>query len=531
MKPIPIITLLLLAALAFFASPSRADRTVFQSDFASSTALTGWQKVGLGDVEIGPGYHGSAGLSIEQPASLGSGTTCAQYTLPLDEVRGKRLHVHAMVRARDVTNPPETWNGVKLMLVIVSPAGTDYPARDHLKGTFDWTPEQFSATVPENATDVHLVVGIEATTGLAEYDDIAITATAAPMPFSTPPAPASRIPDSRHPGIAHLRGAMVSTDVSPADLDVLGGQWGANLIRFQISDLSPMPPWAHPDGSVDLDAYDLWLRGRLDHLDSILPECKRNGIKVVVDLHTPPGGEIADQPDWSLFQQKRLQDRFLAVWDKIAHRYKDSDVVWGYDVCNEPRDDDAAPGLMDWQHLAERSARLIRSIDPRHAIIIESINGDVRTLAFLKPIAVPGVVYSVHMYAPTAFTFQGLDMPQPPVDYPGTIDGKQWNRDQMAAYLADVVKFQHRYHVPIYIGEFSAIRWAPGLSGERYLNDAIGIFEQNGWDWSYHAFREWQGWSPEYGTDRNATAPETAETPREELLRSWYAKNQELPGR
>jgi len=42
----------------------------------------------------------------------------------------------------------------------------------------------------------------------------------------------------------------------------------------------------------------------------------------------------------------------------------------------------------------------------------------------------------------------------------------------------------------MYIGEFSAIRWAPDGSAYRYLKDLIDVFEAHGWDWSYHAFRE-----------------------------------------
>jgi endoglucanase len=34
-------------------------------------------------------------------------------------------------------------------------------------------------------------------------------------------------------------------------------------------------------------------------------------------------------------------------------------------------------------------------------------------------------------------------------------------------------------------------RWA--LGAEKYLDDSIGFFEALGWDWSYHAFCEWEG--------------------------------------
>lgn len=40
---------------------------------------------------------------------------------------------------------------------------------------------------------------------------------------------------------------------------------------------------------------------------------------------------------------------------------------------------------------------------------------------------------------------------------------------------------------------------APGA--ENYLRDAICLFEEYGWDWSYHAFREWAGWSVEHEAD------------------------------
>ena len=96
----------------------------------------------------------------------------------------------------------------------------------------------------------------------------------------------------------------------------------------------------------------------------------------------------------------------------------------------------------------------------------------------------------------------------------------------MEAALAPVVEFQRAYGVRIYIGEFSAIRWAPDDSALRYLEDLIAIFEEHGWDWSYHAFREWSGWSVEHGSDRVDNAPAATPTGRQRLLQRWFALNQ-----
>ena len=103
-------------------------------------------------------------------------------------------------------------------------------------------------------------------------------------------------------------------------------------------------------------------------------------------------------------------------------------------------------------------------------------------------------IYSIHLYEPAQFTMQGVTPNMPTgVTYPGIIGIVRRDRARMARSLQVVADYQRFYHVAVYIGELSAIRWAPGA--EVWPRDAISIFEANGWDWSYHAFRKWQGWS------------------------------------
>jgi hypothetical protein len=106
------------------------------------------------------------------------------------------------------------------------------------------------------------------------------------------------------------------------------------------------------------------------------------------------------------------------------------------------------------------------------------------------------------------------------------INKKIYDADVLRAILKPVREFQLAYNAHIYVGEFSAIRWAPGAS--QYLSDAINIFESYGWDWTYHAFREWPGWSVEHAdqpVDKGVHIP-AATTARKEVLLSWFAKNQ-----
>jgi len=427
-----------------------------------------------------------------------------------------------MVKADDVAKPPSPWNGVKFMLQTVSPAGKQYPQRNEVLGTFDWMPIRFAAAVPRDATEAWLCLGLEATTGRAWFDDIKITVAALPRAIATRPASASQPAVYRGHDLPRLRGTMINHVPKEQDLLELGAKWNANVVRWQFH--RPEVNYGNADGR-DMKAFDAWLDESLKRLDQLLPVCEKAGLMVVIDLHTPPGGRDG-QNEMRLFQEAVYQRRFLEVWEAIARRYRDQKAVWGYDLLNEPVEGPVAVGVCDWQDLATRAARLIRSIDPNHAIIVEPAPwGSPESLDFLQPIPVGGVVYSVHMYQPHHFTHQGVFGLPVGLRYPGEIDKKRWDKDALRAALKPVVEFQRDYGVHIFIGEFSAIRWAPENSAFNYLRDLIDILEENGWDWTYHAFREWSGWSVEHGDDPKDTSPAKTQTDREKLLRSWFAKN------
>jgi hypothetical protein len=126
------------------------------------------------------------------------------------------------------------------------------------------------------------------------------------------------------------------------------------------------------------------------------------------------------------------------------------------------------------------------------------------------------------MYTPGVFTHQGVYFPLGPV-YPGIIAGKSWDREALKAAMKPAIDFATRNRVQLYVGEFSAARWAPGA--EKYLSDSISIFEEQRWDWSYHAFREWDGWSLEHSNNPEVHSLATHETSRLAVMRKAFAVN------
>ncbi|MCL2117734.1 MAG: glycoside hydrolase family 5 protein [Planctomycetaceae bacterium] len=480
-----------------------------------------WTGMGQANVSLEKSGTGEPVLKITRPQSQGVGSISVTTELPSDSFCGKRVRVTARIKAEKVSQPPNAWNGVKCMLHAVSPGGDKWLQKDNLTGTFDWQTIELIAVIPPDTTRIQLILGLENVTGTAWFDEITIHEIGTMRRTSDVTNPViTAQPVYKGHDQTRLRGAMIGTNVGERDIRVLGGEWGANHIRWQLL-------WGgFPNGPADTatrQQYRDWLEREYKRLDQLLPVCEELGMLIVIDLHTPPGGRDKDA-NMPLFQKKELQEEFLHTWEVIASRFKGNKAVWAYDLLNEPCEGIVPDGLMNWHQLATATAKRIRNIDPERAVIVEPAPwGSPDSLDWFEPLeGINNVVYSVHMYLPHKFTHQSVYDDIEPLNYPGEIDGKFWDKEQLRKALEPVFRFQKDYHAHIYLGEFSAIRWAPGDSAYRYLKDCIGIFEENDWDWAYHAFREWDGWSVEHTGPKNATRLAESPTDRQLLLMEYF---------
>jgi len=227
-----------------------------------------------------------------------------------------------------------------------------------------------------------------------------------------------------------FRGTMISPNLQEQDFRVLAS-WKANHIRWQLV-------WGgdgHPADNATIPQYEAWLESVLKQFDLMLPVLRELGLNVLLDLHTSPGGRD-QQERWRLFNEKQFQDYFLSLWEMIANRYKNESIIMGYDLVNEPDDRDLVPGLMSWRDLAIAAVQRIRVIDSQRSIIVEAPPGSgVTTLPTFEPLPFDNIIYSFHMYEPTKFTFQNLNRNDTPIYYPGLINGKMWNKEQLRTLM------------------------------------------------------------------------------------------------
>jgi endoglucanase len=317
------------------------------------------------------------------------------------------------------------------------------------------------------------------------------------------------------------RGVMSPKKYRESDFKTLGEEWKANLIRwqleFKINDCDT--------SSASHNEYDEVLTKKILDLDSALNASKKYGLKVVIDLHSPPGGRDENKQS-ALFYNKIYNDHFVKIWEMIATRYKNSPALWAYDLVNEPVQVDEPPAGFDYRETQTRAIEAIRKIDSVTPIIFEVTDWD-SPLGYesLIPLQFSNIIYGVHMYYPYEYTHQGVQNDYY-YTYPGIIEGKVIDKNTLKKNLDPVRNFQLAYNVPIYVGEFSAIRWAPGSA--QYISDCIDIFEEYGWNWTYHAYREWNGWDVEYqnGLNKDSEAVKAAtDTDRKKVLLKAFAKN------
>ena len=113
-------------------------------------------------------------------------------------------------------------------------------------------------------------------------------------------------------------------------------------------------------------------------LDQVLDWCEQYGLYAILDLHAAPGGQSCGGCDNGvdnvphLFLDEENWERTIVLWEEFARRYKDRWIVGGYDLLNEPLNNES------WFYLKEELKSFydelisrIRAIDKVHMLTIE----------------------------------------------------------------------------------------------------------------------------------------------------------------
>lgn len=246
-----------------------------------------------------------------------------------------------------------------------------------------------------------------------------------------------------------------------ADIDSLK-KWGFNSVRLPMHfDLYTLPIEKEP-----VAGQNTWLERGFAMTDSLLAWCKANKMYLILDLHAAPGGQgndfnISDRDPAtpSLWDSEANQQKTVALWTKLADRYKDEPWIGAYDILNEPNwgfEDQANDknGIREktnapLKKLMMEITKGIRSVDQKHIVIIEG-NGWGNNYNGIFPLWDKNMALSYHKY----WAFNDA----------GSANGMIKTRDEQ--------------QVPIWLGE-------TGENSNVWFTEAIRLFEKNniGWAW------------------------------------------------
>ena len=162
-------------------------------------------------------------------------------------------------------------------------------------------------------------------------------------------------------------------------------------------------------------------------LDNLIGWCSKYHVYVVLDLHDAPGGQsilpTADPQGPLLFQSLERQNQTVELWHRLAERYKNSAVIAGYDILNEPSPKNAQQLIALYQRIIDA----IRSVDPNHMIIVEGVKMASDFEPFTHPLC-NNMAYSFHIYT--------------------------WFGDNRRKKLSEYAEVAHSQKVPMWVGEY-----------------------------------------------------------------------------
>lgn len=279
--------------------------------------------------------------------------------------------------------------------------------------------------------------------------------------------------------------------------------WGADHVRLPV-DFENIET---DDGKEKPEGYA--------YIDNCIEWCKKYGLNLVLDLHKTCG-YIFDDKNYSadFFDNEPLQDRFVALWKRLAARYARFSDMMMFEMLNEVVRFDVAE---KWNQIALRCMRAIREYAPTVKILYGGVcYNAVSTVKLLAEPIDENIVYNFHCYEPLLFTHQTAwwvdQMPKDfHINYPasledyleesrkiaGTMVGafgdKNLNitklgREFFEEMFREAIEVAEKRNVPLYCGEYGVIDQAPTDGTLKWFEDIHAVFEQHGIGravWSY----------------------------------------------
>jgi hypothetical protein len=242
------------------------------------------------------------------------------------------------------------------------------------------------------------------------------------------------------------------------DVDSLAA-WGFNSIRVPLHyKLFTLPIEDEP-----VQGENTWLNRGFEMLDELLSWCVENELYLILDLHAAPGGQGEDAAisDYdpskpSLWESQENKNKTIALWQKIAEKYRDEQWIGGFDLINEVNWPFTVSNNAPMWALYRDITKAIREVNTNHIIFIGGNWWGNDYTGLTDPFD-DNLVYSFHKY----WSYNDI----------GSI---QW-----------MLNLRNSHNVPIWCGE-------AGENSNSWYTNAISLLESNGIGWAWWAWKKFE---------------------------------------
>jgi endo-1,4-beta-mannosidase len=256
-------------------------------------------------------------------------------------------------------------------------------------------------------------------------------------------------------------------------------------------------------------------------LDEHIKLAKKYDIFLILQLSDIEGAQFVPVKgvpyDYRIWEDKKLQKKFISFWKEISKRYKDEPQIAGYGLFLEPVCSKTAD---QWKNLADETIKQIRQYDRNHVIFVERIYGEHKKRREVAQIELPvdkafflvnddNVVYEFYFFERDEYTHQFAPWrPEPEIKksraYPdneyeiiyleenGTKKSFPFNKKYLEFYLQKQLEFGKKHKVPMSVWGFGALKtcFQDTRGGLTWLKDVIELFNENKLHWTFYVYED-----------------------------------------
>ena len=252
--------------------------------------------------------------------------------------------------------------------------------------------------------------------------------------------------------------------------------WGADHVRLPF-DYNIVQA---EDGSFIEDGFA--------RLEKAIAWSKKNGLKIVLDLHKTKGFSFdKGEQESGFFDSEKLQDGFYALWEEMAKRFGNDAEHVVFELLNEITDQSFIDA---WNRISAECIKRIRKFAPDVLILVGSYWNNAPEA--VKDLAAPvddKVIFNMHCYDPMKFTHQGAywtDMIVREERY--SFEDMNITADYFKERFASAVETANQYNTGLYCGEYGVIDVVAPEDALKWFKVIHEAFEELGISrsaWSY----------------------------------------------